>query len=50
MILDKDNIFFSMWEKIKKVFSNKWIKDAKVHDIHKIQVKLKESKEKVSKL
>jgi hypothetical protein len=38
------------WEKIEKLFSNKWIRDKKREEMYKIQEELKESKENVSKL
>jgi hypothetical protein len=47
--LDKDTKG-SKWEEFEKVFTNRWINDTKMKEMHKIQVELNESKEKVSKL
>jgi FtsZ-binding cell division protein ZapB len=38
------------WEVFEKLFLNKWIKETKMEEMHKIQYELTEAKEKVSKL
>jgi hypothetical protein len=48
--LDGDTICYSTWENFEELFSNKWITDTKMEEMHKIQVELKESKEFFSKL
>jgi hypothetical protein len=48
--LDEDTRLELHMGKFEKLFSNKWIKDTKMEEMHKIQVELKESKENVSKL
>ena len=48
--LDEDTKLHSTWEESETLFSNKWIKDTKMEEMHKIQDELIEVKEKVSKL
>jgi hypothetical protein len=48
MGLDEDTRFYSIWEKFQNLFSNKWIKDMKMEEMHKIRVEFIERK--ISKL
>jgi chromosome segregation ATPase len=50
MSIDNDTRLNITWEAFEKLFSNKWIKDTKMEEMHKIQDELIEAKEKVSKL
>lgn len=48
MNLDEDTRFYSIWEKFQKLISDKWIKDMKMEEMHKIRVEFIERK--ISKL
>jgi len=49
MSIDKDNKWKIPWEEFEELFSNKWIKDTKKEEMHKIQEELKETKEETKK-
>jgi hypothetical protein len=46
--LNEDTIFYSTWEKFENLFLNKWIKDTKIKEMHKIQVELKDQNKNIS--
>ena len=46
---DEDTRLYSKWEEFEKLFSNKWIKDINLEELHKIQDELKEAKDELQK-
>lgn len=44
MNLDENTRFYSIWEKFQKLISDKWIKDMKMEEMHKIRVEFIERK------